>query len=106
MDDGNNMQGNDAGNAGGNEGAQGGKPYPLGKMTIILMSDGNPIVTGFPSTLSECLALLGTATIGLSEHFMKLAVAQELDENMRIIPKKIISPTNKGGLVNPAGRPI
>ena len=78
-------------------------PQPIGQMKITAMSNGSVSVNGFPVDLDMARHWLNLAEKAIIDHFFKLARAGKLDENNRIIKKKVIEHV---GLVDVSGKPL
>ena len=79
-------------------------PQPVAQMKITLMDNGGIAVNGFPNNLEVAQEWLSAAAKVVVRHFITCAKAGELDENNRIIEKKIITQDKK--LVDGNGRPL
>lgn len=66
-------------------------PQPVAQMRITIMDNGSVNVNGFPADLREAMSWLFMAKEAVISYFINLAKAGELDENNRVIQKKIIT---------------
>ena len=79
-------------------------PQPVIQIKITAMSDGNINVNGFPTSLLTTLDLIFAALKAVIIQFVKIAREGNLDDEYKIIPKKIIEQDKR--LVDRAGRPL
>ena len=79
-------------------------PQPVAQIRITIMNNGSVNVNGFPTDLREARHWLFMAEEAVMNYFINKAKVGELDENNRLIEKKII--TKDKGLVGADGRPL
>ena len=79
-------------------------PQPVAQMRITIMNNGSVNVNGFPTDLREARHWLFMAEEAIMNYFINKAKAGELDENNRVIQKKIITKDNH--LVDAAWMPL
>lgn len=79
-------------------------PQPVIQIKITAMSDGNVNVNGFPTSLLATLDLFFAALKAVIMQFVKTAREGNLDDEYKVIPKKIIEQDKR--LVDGAGRPL
>ena len=65
-------------------------PQPVIQIKITAMSDGNINVNGFPNSLLTTLDLFFAAFKAVIVQFVKTAREGNLDDEYKVIPKKII----------------
>lgn len=79
-------------------------PQPIAQMKITIMNDGSVNVNGFSKDLYMALHWLSRAEVAIIDYFINKAKAGDLDDNNRVIQKKILTKDNS--LVGADGRPL
>ena len=79
-------------------------PQPIAQIKITIMDNGAVNITGFPQDLNLSMNWIVAAQQALISFFVEKAKAGELDEQNKVIEKKILTRNSK--LVDGSGNPL